>query len=155
MNKKYKPVIAVAVLVILVAILGIVTHVVMKYIPSSEKMDLNEYYGEMADGEIALVIGTEKMEERGLVDGDRVYLPLDVVNTYLNQRYYWDEEGQQILYATPSELIYTPASTEAGGDVWLKDGTAYLSLDFIKRYTDLDTYVYQQPNRIADRKSVV
>ena len=51
MNKKYKPVIAVAVLVILVAILGIVTHVVMKYIPSSEKMDLNEYYGEMADGE--------------------------------------------------------------------------------------------------------
>ena len=56
MNKKYKPVIAVAVLVILVAILGIVTHVVMKYIPSSEKMDLNEYYGEMADGEIALVI---------------------------------------------------------------------------------------------------
>lgn len=81
MNKKYKPVIAVAVLVILVAILGIVTHVVMKYIPSSEKMDLNEYYGEMADGEIALVIGTEKLEERGLVDGDRVYLPLDVVNT--------------------------------------------------------------------------
>ena len=152
MNKKYKPVIAVAVLVIHVAILGIVTHVVMKYIPSSEKMDLNEYYGEMADGEIALVIGTEKMEERGLVDGDRVYLPLDVVNTYLNQRYYWDEEGQQILYATPSELIYTPASTEAGGDVWLKDGTAYLSLDFIKRYTDLDTYVYQQPNRIAIQK---
>ena len=152
MNKKYKPVIAVAVLVILVAIFGIVTHVVMKYIPSSEKMDLNEYYGEMADGEIALVIGTEKLEERGLVDGDRVYLPLDVVNTYLNQRYYWDEEGQQILYATPSELIYTPASAEAGGDVWLKDGTAYLSLDFIKRYTDLDTYVYQQPNRIAIQK---
>ena len=152
MNKKYKPVIAFAVLVILVAILGIVTHVVMKYIPSSEKMDLNEYYGEMADGEIALVIGTEKLEERGLVDGDRVYLPLDVVNTYLNQRYYWDEEGQQILYATPSELIYTPASAEAGGDVWLKDGTAYLSLDFIKRYTDLDTYVYQQPNRIAIQK---
>ena len=49
MNKKYKPVIAVAVLVILVAILGIVTHVVMKYIPSSEKMDLNEYYGRWGD----------------------------------------------------------------------------------------------------------
>ena len=114
MNKKYKPVIAVAVLVILVAILGIVTHVVMKYIPSSEKMDLNEYYGEMTDGEIALVIGTEKLEERGLVDGDRVYLPLDVVNTYLNQRYYWDSANQQILYATPSELTSASASSEAG-----------------------------------------
>lgn len=149
MNKKYKPVIAVAVLVILVAILGIVTHVVMKYIPSSEKMDLNEYYGEMADGQIALVIGTEKLEERGLVDGDRVYLPLDVVNTYLNQRYYWDSANQQILYATPSELTSASASSEAGDKVWVKDDKVYLNLTYVQEYTDLDAYITKDPYRIA------
>lgn len=149
MNKKYKPVIAVAVLVILVAILGIVTHVVMEYIPSSEKMDLNEYYGEMADGEIALVIGTEKLEERGLVDGDRVYLPLDVVNTYLNQRYYWDSANQQILYATPSELTSASASSEAGDKVWVKDDKVYLNLTYVQEYTDLDAYITKDPYRIA------
>ena len=149
MNKKYKPVIAVAVLVILVAILGIVTHVVMKYIPSSEKMDLNEYYGEMADGEIALVIGTEKLEERGLVDGDRVYLPLDVVNTYLNQRYYWDSANQQILYATPSELTSVRASSEAGDKVWVKDDKVYLNLTYVQEFTDLDAYITKDPYRIA------
>ena len=149
MNKKYKPVIAVAVLVILVAILGTVTHVVMKYIPSSEKMDLNEYYGEMADGEIALVIGTEKLEERGLVDGDRVYLPLDVVNTYLNQRYYWDSANQQILYATPSELTSASASSEAGDKVWVKDDKVYLNLTYVQEYTDLDAYITKDPYRIA------
>ena len=149
MNKKYKPVIAVAVLVILVAILGIVTHVVMKYIPSSEKMDLNEYYGELADGEIALVIGTEKLEERGLVDGDRVYLPLDVVNTYLNQRYYWDSANQQILYATPSELTSASASSEAGDKVWVKDDKVYLNLTYVQEYTDLDAYITKDPYRIA------
>ena len=149
MNKKYKPVIAVAVLVILVAILGIVTHVVMKYIPSSEKMDLNEYYGEMADGEIALVIGTEKMEERGLVDGDRVYLPLDVVNTYLNQRYYWDSANQQILYATPSELTSASASSEAGDKVWVKDDKVYLNLTYVQEFTDLDAYITKDPYRIS------
>lgn len=149
MNKKYKPIIAVAVLVILVAILGIVTHVVMKYIPSSEKMDLNEYYGEMADGEIALVIGTEKLEERGLVDGDRVYLPLDVVNTYLNQRYYWDSANQQILYATPSELTSASASSEAGDKVWVKDDKVYLNLTYVQEYTDLDAYITKDPYRIA------
>lgn len=149
MNKKYKPVIAVAVLVILVAILGIVTHVVMKYIPSSEKMDLNEYYGEMADGEIALVIGTEKLEERGLVDGDRVYLPLDVVNIYLNQRYYWDSANQQILYATPSELTSASASSEAGDKVWVKDDKVYLNLTYVQEYTDLDAYITKDPYRIA------
>ena len=149
MNKKYKPVIAAAVLVILVAILGIVTHVVMKYIPSSEKMDLNEYYGEMADGEIALVIGTEKLEERGLVDGDRVYLPLDVVNTYLNQRYYWDSANQQILYATPSELTSVSASSEAGDKVWVKDDKVYLNLTYVQEFTDLDAYITKDPYRIA------
>lgn len=149
MNKKYKPVIAVAVLVILVAILGIVTHVVMKYIPSSVKMDLNEYYGEMADGEIALVIGTEKLEERGLVDGDRVYLPLDVVNTYLNQRYYWDSANQQILYATPSELTSVSASSEAGDKVWVKDDKVYLNLTYVQEFTDLDAYITKDPYRIA------
>ena len=149
MNKKYKPIIAVAVLVILVAILGIVTHVVMKYIPSSEKMDLNEYYGEMADGQIALVIGTEKLEERGLVDGDRVYLPLDVVNTYLNQRYYWDSANQQILYATPSELTSVSASSEAGDKVWVKDDKVYLNLTYVQEFTDLDAYITKDPYRIA------
>ena len=121
----------------------------MKYIPSSEKMDLNEYYGEMADGEIALVIGTEKLEERGLVVGDRVYLPLDVVNTYLNQRYYWDSANQQILYATPSELTSESASSEAGDKVWVKDDKVYLNLTYVQEYTDLDAYITKDPYRIA------
>ena len=149
MDKKYKPIIAVVAMVILVAILGLVTHVVMKYIPSSEKMDMNEYYGEMAEGEIALVLGTEKLEERGLVDGDRVYLPLDVVNTYLNQRYYWDSDNQQILYATPSELTSASASSEAGDKVWVKDGKVYLNLTYVQEYTDLDAYITKDPYRIA------
>ena len=149
MDKKYKPIVAVVVLVILVAVLGLVTHVVMKYIPSGEKMDLNEYYGEMADGEIAIVLGTEKLDERGLVDGDRVYLPLNVVNTYLNQRYYWDSANQQVLYATPSELTTVAASSESGDQVWLKDDTVYLNLTYIQQYTDIDAYISKEPYRIA------
>jgi spore germination protein YaaH len=149
MDKKYKPIVAVVVLVILVAVLGIVTHVVMKYIPSGEKMDLNEYYGEMADGEIAIVLGTEKLDERGLVDGDRVYLPLNVVNTYLNQRYYWDSANQQVLYATPSELTAVATSSESGDQVWLKDDTVYLNLTYIQQYTDIDAYISKEPYRIA------
>ena len=103
----------------------------------------------MADGQIALVIGTEKLEERGLVDGDRVYLPLDVVNTYLNQRYYWDSANQQILYATPSELTSASASSEAGDKVWVKDDKVYLNLTYVQEYTDLDAYITKDPYRIA------
>ena len=149
MKKNYKPIAVVVVLIFLVAILWIVSHIVLKYVPSREKMDLNEYYGQVADGEIALVMGTEKLDERGLVDGDRVYLPLDVVNTYLNQRYYWDSADQKVLYATPSELTSEAASAEAGEQVWLKDDTVYLNLSYVQKYTDIDAYIYKDPYRIA------
>lgn len=149
MDKKYKPIIAVVVMIILVAVLGIVSHVVMKYIPTREKMDLNEYYGQVADGEIALVLGNEKLDERGLIDGERVYLPLDVVNTYLNQRYYWDSADQKVLYATPSELTSADASSEAGDQVWLKNDTVYLNLSYVQQYTDIDAYISKDPYRIS------
>ena len=139
-------------LIAAVTLIGIVTTLIMRRIPTRKQMDLTEYYGQTDDSEAVIIVGTQILEQKAVMSGEQPYLPVDVVDSYLNQRYYWDEEGQQILYATPSELIYTPASAEAGGDVWLKDGTAYLSLDFIKRYTDLDTYVYQQPNRIAIQK---
>lgn len=143
------PVVVVCLLIFVVAVAGLATYVVGKYMPTKERMDLNEYYGQMAEGEAALVIGTEKLEQRGLMSGDQVYLPLDVVNSYLNQRYYWDSENQQILYATPSELTSAPASEEGGGDVWLKDGNVYLSLPYIQKFTDMDAYVYQDPARVA------
>ena len=152
MKKRINPVVVVCLLIAAVTLIGIVTTLIMRRIPTRKQMDLTEYYGQTDDSEAVIIVGTQILEQKAVMSGEQPYLPVDVVDSYLNQRYYWDEEGQQILYATPSELIYTPASAEAGGDVWLKDGTAYLSLDFIKRYTDLDTYVYQQPNRIAIQK---
>lgn len=149
MDRKYKPALAVGVLILLVAVIGVLSTVIIRHIPTKEKMDLNEYYGEPADGEAALILGTEQMEERGLVDGDKVYLPLDVVNTYLNQRYYWDSANQQVLYATPSELTTAPAASESGDQVWLKNDTVYLNLSYVQQYTDIDAYIYKDPYRVA------
>ena len=149
MKKKYMPVIVVCLLIVVLAVLGGVGHVISKYIPTKDRMDLNEYYGQVAEGEAALILGTEKLEQRGIISGEEGYLPLDVVNTYLNQRYYWDAENQQILYATPSEVTSMPASSEAGSQVWLREGAVYLSLSYIRQYTDLDAYIYDNPNRIA------
>lgn len=149
MKKKYMPAFVVCLLIVVLAVLGGVGHVISKYIPTKDRMDLNEYYGQVAEGEAALILGTEKLEQRGIISGEEGYLPLDVVNTYLNQRYYWDAENQQILYATPSEVTSMPASSEAGSQVWLRDGAVYLSLSYIRQYTDLDAYIYDNPNRIA------
>ena len=148
-KKQQKPVVIVCILVLVLAAVGVGTHFIKKYIPTKERMDLTEYYGQTGEDEMTVILGTDIMETKAVKSGDRVYLPLDMVNTYLNQRYYWDSANQQILYATPSELQYYPASESGDSEVWLKAGSVYLNLDFVKKFTDLDAYVYDNPSRIA------
>lgn len=143
------PVLVVCLLIVLVSLIGGAVYGINKLIPTSEQMDLTEYYGQNADGEASLVAGTQKLEQKALISGDEVYIPLDVVNGYLNQRYYWDSANKKILYATPTSLTEEAASDQPGGNVWLKESTVYLKLDYVKKYTDIDSYIYKDPARIA------
>lgn len=143
------PVLVVCLLIVLVSLIGGAVYGINKLIPTSKQMDLTEYYGQNADGEASLVAGTQKLEQKALISGDEVYIPLDVVNGYLNQRYYWDSANKKILYATPTSLTEEAASDQPGGNVWLKESTVYLKLDYLKKYTDIDSYIYKDPARIA------
>lgn len=143
------PVLVVCLLIVLFSLIGGAVYGINKLIPTSKQMDLTEYYGQNADGEASLVAGTQKLEQKALISGDEVYIPLDVVNGYLNQRYYWDSANKKILYATPTSLTEEAASDQPGGNVWLKESTVYLKLDYVKKYTDIDSYIYKDPARIA------
>ena len=143
------PVLVVCLLIVLVSLIGGAVYGINKLIPTSKQMDLTEYYGQNADGEASLVAGTQKLEQKALISGDEVYIPLDMVNGYLNQRYYWDSANKKILYATPTSLTEEAASDQPGGNVWLKESTVYLKLDYVKKYTDIDSYIYKDPARIA------
>ena len=143
------PVFVVCLLIVLVSLIGGAVYGINKLIPTSKQMDLTEYYGQNADGEAALILGTQKLEQKALFSGNDVYLPLDVASGYLNQRYYWDSENKKILYATPTSLTEEAASEQADGNVWLKDDTVYLKLDYVKKYTDIDSYIYEDPARVA------
>lgn len=149
MIKKHMPVLVVCLLIVLVSLIGGAVYGINKLIPTSKQMDLTEYYGQNADGEASLVAETQKLEQKALISGDEVYIPLDVVNGYLNQRYYWDSANKKILYATPTSLTEEAASDQPGGNVWLKESTVYLKLDYVKKYTDIDSYIYKDPARIA------
>lgn len=145
MERRTKPVAIVVVLIAIVAVIGLVS----RYIPTRSRMDLNQYYGAFPDGEAKLVLGTEFLEERGLILESYAYLPLTTVNTYLNQRYYWDAGNQQILYATPTTLEAVPAKEEVGTAVLLKNNQVYISLEYVKKHTDMDVWIYQNPSRIV------
>ena len=90
------PVLVVGLLIVLVALIGGAAYGINKLIPTRKQMNLSDYYGQNEEGEAALILGTEKLEQKALISGDDVYLPIDVVDGYLNQRYYWDSEDKKI-----------------------------------------------------------
>ena len=51
MKKQYMPAVIVCVLILVLALAGAGVHVIRKYLPTKDRMDLNEYYGQTAEGE--------------------------------------------------------------------------------------------------------
>ena len=97
------PVVVVVILIALVAVIGVASTLIIRRIPTKKQMNLTEYYGETSDTEAVIIIGTQILDARAALSGDQPYLPLDVVNSYLNQRYYWDAHywrvpGREIQY---------------------------------------------------------
>lgn len=132
-------------LVILVA----AGFLILRYMPTSRRMDLTEYYGAAQGDEAVLIIGSEILEEKGRIYEGQAYLPLPLVQERLNPRFYYDEENGQILYTTPSAINRSAIDNAPGQDAWDTGEEIYLRLDYIKRFTDLDSIIYMNPYRVA------
>ena len=76
-KKQQKPVVIVCILILVLAAVGVGTYFIKKYIPTKERMDLTEYYGQTGEDEMTVILGTDIMETKAVTSGDRGYLPLD------------------------------------------------------------------------------
>lgn len=145
MKKKVIPVLVVAVLILVIGC----GYLILEHLPSKEQMNLQEYYGQAEDGQAVIVLGSEIIPDRAIIENGIVYLPLGIVQNTLNQAFYWDQEGQQILYASPSQLLKVPLSEETGSPVVGRNNNIYLSGDLVKEHTDADISVYENPSRVV------
>lgn len=132
----------------------------MKYSPSKEKADLKEYYGIEKDDQVAVTIDNEVLEPAGRIIDGVTYLQYETVRDYVNSRFYWDPNENVLLYTLPEGIVsvgvgsreYSIARTENSEEyVILKtEGrTAFIALDFIKKYTDIEYNVYNDPDRVV------
>ena len=90
-RKNAGPVIAALVLIVAAS----VVFLVQKYMPSGKMMDLTEYFGSLAENEVAVVLQDELADQRAILDDGELYLNYEMVRDDLNSRFYWDEENQQ------------------------------------------------------------
>ena len=96
MKKKIIPVLFVLVLIILIGAVAVGLWLKEKYSYSNEALDLQEYF-QVKNGERAILLGNDRLEEKALVENDVCYLTLSQVRRDLNEIFYVDEEEGLLL----------------------------------------------------------
>lgn len=157
-RKKRRKRILILFLLLLVIAIAAGTFLYIRYGPSKQEADRNEYFGITDTNQIGLTIDNQIPEVKSMKEGNQIYLDFDSVHDYVNQRFYWDSNESRLLYTLPDQTLSIPAgATEFayGGQTQTKDyeivkvesDTVYLALDFVKEYTDMTLDVYQDPDR--------
>lgn len=133
--------------IILCALIGYLGYTaVQKYWPAKEPADLEAYYG-VSGEETAVFLNNELQEETGFVQDGQVYLPLSWINETINERFYWDENEQLLVYALPEEIVYADAETKSSGGkpyIQIADDQVYLSADLAASYTNIRIAVFSE-----------
>lgn len=130
-----------------------------KYSPSKEKADLKEYYGIEKEGQLAITINNEITEPHGMISEGKAYVQYETVRDHISNRFYWDSKENKLLYTLPKDIV----SVEVGSKDYMvsndknsedyvilktEGSTAYIALDFIQQYTNIDYAVYENPGRV-------
>lgn len=121
---------------------------------SSEKADLDEYYG-VAQGQLAIILQDEWIPEKAVAVGQEVYFEYYTVRKYLNDGFYMDADAGRLLYATAEDIVEAELGAEAysdgGGRHGLgyvpclrQDGEVYIAAEYVKRFTN---YSYEAFDR--------
>ena len=149
--------ICVFVVIVIALVLGALLW--KKFSPSKEAANLNEYYGINDEGQAAVIIDNRILGPVGKIVDGKPYIEYSVVRDHLNNRVYVDSKENLLLYTLADGSIeahvgsteYTykkEAHSKEYVILKMEGNTSYVSLDFVKEYTDIEFQTYDEPARI-------
>lgn len=159
-KKQILPVFVIGGLIVLVLLFILGSKLIEKYTPSKEHMDLSEYYNLTEENQVAITLNNTVLEDYGTMIDDHLYLDYEFVHDVLNNRFYWDENENILLYTTANEVISAKAdatsynvgksSTDYGRPIVKATAdSAWVDLEFVKTYSDFTYSYYESPSRIV------
>ncbi len=153
--------VVVIVLVIIIVLVSVLTSSRRRNSSSRNSADYTEFYGLNSDEDIIINVDDEVMADNGLYIDGEIYIPYDVLHSYVNSRFFWDGTEQDLRYTLPDELIEvsSPDTTTYTVDgearetdypiIYMAGDEMYLSLSFIEKFTDIRSSFYEDPNRVV------
>ena len=152
---------------LLVLIVLTVIFWAIRYAPSNEKLDLNTFY--KVKGEQAVLFINDKQVEQkeyapALVRDGEYYIRVKTLKERIDRGYVYDATENILRYATEDAVInvnlgddfYTEGrnSENLKHKILVSDGDAvYVSLEFIKKYSDIKTTAAKKPYRLVVYKA--
>lgn len=144
----------------LIGMLAILFVCIRKYMPSSQRMGSEEYFGQLGETEAAVVVEDHIAQEHAQVYDGNVYIDYTLVQNELNSRFYWDASVGLLLFTTPTQVFEIAPNTsaytidgesfDAGYDILHTTSAGmYLSMTFLQQYSDLNCQVYETPKRVV------
>ena len=160
-RRRRKRNLAVKVLLFIIIVTAVIggAFLIKRYGPSKEKADLKEYYGIETENQLAVIVDNEVLGAKGILLDGKAYVEYSVIRDYLNERVYVDFNENILLYTLPGGTIradvgsadYTlqKEKNSVGYTILKMEGnTAYIALDFVKEYTNIDFQTYEEPSRV-------
>ena len=160
--KKWVPALIAVVLIVLVAGGTVAVKLYDKYSYSKEQQDLNEYYHVTEEDQLAIVLQNDLIEEQAKRMNGECYMELSLVQSLLNDKFYYDAHEGLLLYTTPTQIIRNEVGTavytidgeqhETEYPITVLDGDAlYLAMDYVQMYTNYSYEYFENPGRIQLR----
>ena len=95
------PFIVAVVFIIIILAICVVTREIEKRTPSETKADIQGYFGFETGSdsgvlgmnksdEMAVIVDSELLDTKGVQIDGQIYVPIDIIDKYLNERFYWD-----------------------------------------------------------------
>jgi len=109
---------------------------------SREHQDLNAYFGITSEDQAVIISDKKVLDAAPVIQGDAVYIPMSLANTYYDNFYYDSREGHLLVTGA------TRTVEGVQGSDYLVNEEAYVSLAFLNRFVPMEYQIYKDPVRV-------
>ncbi len=152
------------VILFLIAVLGVSFYRLyyVKYSYTEDRADLNAYYGVESEDDFPVILQDELSEYRAVrIDGE-IYMDVRDVKKLINDRFYLGAQDGIVCYCLPDRRItvregessWTDSKGGSGDEDYMilvqrGDDQYFISLDFVRQYSNFSFEVFTEPNRVV------
>ena len=181
MKKRALPIAFAAAVVAIAIIVIVVSSIIEKKTPSKKHVSEEDLYKmyklydgytedekgvhfenakKAEDNQVAIILQNELINDRAIIEGNVLYLNYDFVKDRINDRFYWDNNENILIYTTPTDVIKAQVgsqeyyvtkvkNTEEYTIVRAEGDKVYVALDFVKKYSNIEYGYFDNPKRLC------